>query len=309
MDQLDALRTFVAVAQRRSFAEAARGLHISPTAASRAVSELERTLGAVLLRRTTRSVMLTPEGGAYLERCRAALEELEDAARSLRGEDSEPRGRLIITAPVVFGRLHILPIVSGLLRAHRGLSVHLMLTDRVIRLAEEGIDVAVRIAHLADSALHAVKVAEVRVVLVASPAYLAERGMPSDAAALQAHDLIAFDSGLGAAEWRFGAEGRPVVRVEPRLLTNSIDATLEAALSGLGITRLYSYQTDAAVAAGRLVYLLPELEPQAVPVTLVFQANRRGTPNVRGFIAAAQSYFRTTQFAASPPASARDSAR
>src|SRR5215472_8885646 len=172
MDRFEALRTFVAVADNRSFAEAARRLRISPTAASRAITDLEESLGVTLLRRTTRSVGLTPEGAAYLERCRLALDELDDAARSLRGKNAQPRGALIVTAPVVFGRLHVLPIVTKLLRMHRQLDVHLVLIDRVIRLVEEGVDVAVRIGDLSDSSLHAVHVADVRRVLVASPAYL-----------------------------------------------------------------------------------------------------------------------------------------
>jgi len=179
MDRFEALKTFVAVADHRSFAEAARRLRISPTAASRAIADLEEALGVTLLRRTTRAVGLTPEGAAYLDRCRIALDELDDAERSLRGENAEPRGELIVTAPVVFGRMHILPIVTKLLRAHPQLDVHLILVDRVIRLVEEGIDVAVRIADLSDSSLHAIRVAEVRRVLVASPAYLAERGVPA----------------------------------------------------------------------------------------------------------------------------------
>ena len=188
MDRFEALRTFVAVADNRSFAEAARRLRISPTAASRAIGDLEDALGVTLLRRTTRSVGLTPEGAAYLERCRIALNELDNAERSLRGENAEPRGELIVTAPVVFGRMHILPIVTKLLRAHPQLDVHLILVDRVIRLVEEGIDVAVRIADLSDSSLHAIRVAEVRRVLVASPAYLAERGVPTQVPDLLKHD-------------------------------------------------------------------------------------------------------------------------
>src|SRR5215467_13791098 len=194
MDRFEALKTFVAVADHRSFAEAARRLRISPTAASRAIADLEEALGVTLLRRTTRAVGLTPEGAAYLDRCRIALDELDDAERSLRGEDAEPRGDLIVTAPVVFGRMHILPIVTRLLRAHPQLNVNLILVDRVIRLVEEGIDVAVRIADLSDSSLHVVRLAEVRRVLVASPTYLADRGVPSGVSELLKHNLIVFDT-------------------------------------------------------------------------------------------------------------------
>src|SRR5262252_2785870 len=210
MDRFQALRTFVAVANHRSFAEAARTLRISPTAASRAIADLEVALGVSLLRRTTRSVGLTPEGAAYLERCRIALDELDDAERSLRGENAEPRGELIVTAPVVFGRMHILPIVTKLLRAHPQLDVHLILVDRVIRLVEEGIDIAVRIADLSDSSLHAIRVAEVRRVLVASPAY--ERGVPTQVPDLLKHNLISFDSFALNSEWRFTESGRPAIR-------------------------------------------------------------------------------------------------
>jgi len=235
---------------------------------------------------------LTPEGVAYFDRCRAVLDELDDAARSLRGEDAEPRGALIVTAPVVFGRMHILPIVTGLLRAHPQLNVQLMLTDRIIRLAEEGIDVAVRIADLSDSALHAVRLMDVRRVLVASPAYLAERGTPAEVSHLHHHDLIAFDRFTPNGEWRFTQSGRPAIHCRPRLETDSVEAAIDAAIGGLGITRALCYQVDAHVRAGELCYILGEFEPPAMPVSLVFQANRRGSPNVRALIAAAQAHFR-----------------
>jgi DNA-binding transcriptional LysR family regulator len=292
MDRLDTLRAFVGVAQRRSFAEAARRLRISPSAASRAVADLERALGVALLRRTTRSVSLTREGELYLERCRAALDELDDAARLLRGEAAEPQGRLVVTAPVMFGRMHILPVVLGLLRAHPALQIELMLVDRVIRLADEGIDVAVRIAELPDSALHAVRVAQVCRVLVASPAYLARRGTPDEPASLRQHALIVNSGTMPAGEWRFGGARRAAIRPEPRLLTNSVEVGIDAALEGLGIARPLSYQVDAHVRAGRLVRLLPQFEPPPLPVSLVFQANRRGAAHVRALIDAAQQYFR-----------------
>ena len=294
MDRLDRLRLFVAVADQASFAEAARRMAVSPTAASRAVAALEAELGATLLRRTTRSVALTPEGAAYLERCRRALEDLEEAARTLRGEDAEPRGLLVVTAPVVFGRLHILPLLTGLLRAHPALEVRLTLSDRVVRLAEEGIDVAVRIADLPDSALHAVRVTEVRRILVASPAYLAARGAPQGIGDLAAHDLIAFDTFTRNGEWRFGRTGETTIRCRPRLTTNSVEAAVDAALDGLGMTRVLDYQVARHLAAGRLQRLLREHEPVAVPVSLVFQANRQRLPQVRALIAAARARFVAT---------------
>lgn len=291
MDQMQSLRTFVAVANKRSFVEAAHVLGISPTAASRNVAGLEDLLGVTLLRRTTRSVTLTPEGETYLDRCRHALEELDDAARAVRGDAAEPRGLLIVSAPVVFGRMHILPLVEQLLRAHAGLDVRLMLTDRVVRLVEEGVDVAVRIADLSDSALHAVRIAQVRRVLVASPKYLKSRGTPSTVDDLSAHDLVGFDNFTRNGEWRFGPSGGVAVKCEPRLTTNSVDAAIDAAVAGLGIARVLDYQVEHHVAAGRLRYLLVSQEPSPTPVNLVYQANRLRSPNARALIEAARRHF------------------
>lgn len=291
MDRLDMLRTFVAVADHASFAEAARRLRVSPTAASRAVAALELDLGTPLLRRTTRSVRLTDEGAAYLERCRAALTELDDAALALRGTGALPGGNLVVTAPVTFGRLHILPIATSLLRSHPQLDVELTLIDRIVRLVDEGIDVAVRIGDLSDSSLHALKVAEVRRVLVASPGYLAARGTPVTVPALHDHALISFTEIDRAHEWRFGATGKTAIRIEPRLTVNTADAAIAAAVDGMGIARVLSYQALEAVASGRLVTLLDEAAPPPAPVHLVYQANRRASVNVRAFIDAARAHF------------------
>ena len=291
MDRLDMLRTFVAVADHASFAAAARRMRISPTAASRAVATLEDSLGTVLLRRTTRSVRLTEEGAAYLQHCRAALGELDDAALALRGDKATPSGTLVLTAPVTFGRLRILPIVTMLLRANPGLKIELTLIDRVVRLVDEGVDVAVRIGDLSDSGLHALKVAEVRRVLVASPAYLAAHGTPANVPALHDHELLSFTEIDRAQEWRFGPSGKIAIRIEPRLTLNTADAAVRAATDGLGIVRLLSYQTLEAIAAGKLVTVFDELAPPPIPVHLVYQASRRASINVRALIDAARTYF------------------
>ena len=291
MDRLEMLRTFIAVADQASFAEAARRLRISPTAASRSVATLEQSLGTALLRRTTRSVRLTAEGAAYLERCRTALADLDEAALALRGDGATPGGTLVITAPVTFGRLHILPIVTALLREHPALKVELTLIDRVVRLVDEGIDVAVRIGDLSDSSLHALKVAEVKRVVVASPAYLAANGTPPSITALHDHSLIAFTELDRGQEWRFGPAGKPAIRIEPRLAANTADAAIAAAVDGAGIARVLSYQAMDAIASGSLVTLLDGFAPPAVPVHLVYQANRRASVNVRAFIGAARARF------------------
>lgn len=292
MDRLEMLRTFVAVADHASFTEAARRLHVSPTAASRAVAALEQSLGKPLLRRTTRSVRLTEDGATYLARCRVALADLDDAALALRGDGATPGGTLVITAPVTFGRLHILPVLTDLLRSYPALKAELTLIDRVVRLVEEGIDVAVRIGDLSDSSLHALKVAEVRRILVASPAYLAEHGSPANVPALHNHPLISFVELERSHEWRFGSAGKLAIRVEPRLTVNGADAAIEAAAEGLGIARVLSYQAMDAIASGRLVTLLDEQAPPPVPVHLVYQANRGASVNVRAFIEAARTRFK-----------------
>jgi DNA-binding transcriptional LysR family regulator len=291
MDRLEELRTFVAVADQASFAEAARRMRISPTAASRAVASLEASLGATLLQRTTRSVRLTEDGAAYLEHCRAALAELDDAALALRGDGATPGGTLVITAPVAFGRLHILPVAVRLLRTHGAIKVELTLIDRVVRLVDEGIDVAVRIGDLSDSSLHALKITEVRRVLVASPGYLALRGSPANVPALHDHALISFAELDRALEWRFGPGGKPAIRIEPRLIVNTADAVIAAAMDGMGIARVLSYQAIEAIAAGKLVTLLDDMSPPPIPVHLVYQANRRASVNVRAFIDAAREHF------------------
>lgn len=290
MDRLEILRIFVAVADHRSFAEAARKLRVSPTATSRAIAALEQSLGTALFYRTTRSVRLTEDGAAYLERCRTALTELDDAALALRGQDAAPRGLLVITAPVMFGRLHILPIITRLLRDNPMLNVQLTLADRVVRVVDEGIDVAVRIGDLPDSSLNAIKISEVQRLLVASPNYMAAHGVPDNIAALRHHNLISF-IGLDLAQtWRFGADDA-VVRIAPRLTLNSAEAAIAAAIAGAGIARILSYQALDAIAAGQLITIFDDLAPPPVPVHLVFQAHRRSTVNVRAFIDAARAYF------------------
>ncbi len=291
MDRLDMLRTFIAVADAASFSEAARRLRISATAASRAVTALEHALGAPLLRRTTRSVRLTEAGAIYLERCRLTLADLDAAASALRGDGATPAGALVVTAPVTFGRLHILPIVMQLLQSYPALNVELTLIDRVVRLVEEGIDVAVRIGDLPDSALRAVRVAEVRRILVASPAYLASRGMPDSIGALHGHDLIAFTELERSDEWRFGGAGKPAIRITPRLTVNTADAAIAAAAAGMGIARVLSYQAMDAIAAERIVTVLGAFAPPAVPVHLLYPAGRSAAVNVRAFLTAARTHF------------------
>ena len=290
MDQIRAMHAFVVVAGCGSFAEAARRLRLSTSAVSRAVAELEDALGVLLLTRTTRTVRLTERGTLYLESCHQILQACDAAAKQVRGEDADPRGTLTIAAPLVFGRLHVVPIVRKLLSMHPALDVRLILSDRNAHLAEEGIDAAIRIGDLADSSLIAFPLGHVAPVLVASPSYLAARGTPARASALGQHDLIAFEGTDGTNEWRFG-DGKSV-RVKPRLIVNSADAAMVAAEDGLGIAKLFSYQVEDKVRAGKLQLLLGERMPGTSPVSLVYSQRRLASANLKVFLDAARQAFR-----------------
>ena len=293
MDRLERLRAFQAVAEMSSFAEAARRLGISPVAASRAIAALEEELGVLLLRRTTRSVKLTEPGLDYLARSRRVLAELEDAASAVRGEDAEPRGQLVVTAPVVFGRLHVMPIVADLLKRFPQLDIRMILLDRRIRLVEEGVDVAIRIGDLPDSSLRAVPLSSVRRVLVASPKYLSRKGNPKTPADLVRHDLIAFDNFTPNSEWRIG---KHTVGVKSRLFTNNVDAAIDAAVHGLGVARLTSYQVSAQLKSGLLVSLLDNIGDETLPITLLYHADRQPSANVKAFIATAKKALAKSPF-------------
>ncbi len=272
MDRLDEWRTFIAVASRRSFVAAARALGRSPQAATRAVAALEGRLGTRLLHRTTRAVSLTGDGERILERARRALGEI-DLLESALDAERPLAGRLSVTAPALFGQLHVAPVVNELLRDHPGLDVRLILLDRVVSLAEEGIDVAVRIGALPDSSLRARAVSSVRSLVCASPAYLERRGVPRSPDDLVDHDCIAY---LGATaipdRWSFPSVGRRErsVAVHARLVVNTSQVAVEAAAAGLGIVRALSYQVAALVDGKKLKVVLEKFQPPPVPVQLLY---------------------------------------
>ncbi len=296
MDNLEAMRIFVSVATQGSFTEAARRMRLSPSAVTRSILQIEEKLGLLLFNRTTRSVQLTQRGQIYLEDCKQILEDVEMAERRVRGENAEPRGALRVIAPLLFGRLYVLPLVNRLLNEHPALSIHLELSDRNVHLVEEGVDVAVRVGELADSSLMAVKLGLATPVLVASPAYLQRHGAPASPAALSSHDIILFE-GIGATnEWSFGADGK-TVRVEPRLIVNSADAAIIAAEAGVGIARTLSYQVWDAVRAGRLNIVLQKFVPRPLPVSVAYHARRMASANVAAFVKAAREYFKANPLA------------
>ena len=257
---------------------------MSPPAVTRAIAALERHLGVPLLLRSTRSVALTGDGTVFLEQAREILMRLQEAEHAAMGGQAAPRGELYITAPVVFGRLHVLPVVADLLAAHPALSVRLQLLDRNIRLVEEGIDVAVRIGGLRDSSLRAVPIGAVRQIIVASPGYCGRRGRPVHPSELARHDIVAGDNIRTGTTWRFGSGLQ--IGVTPRLTVTSIDAQLAAVSAGLGIANVLTYQAARGLADGSLCTILDDHSPAPSPIHLLFDVSRARLPAVRLFIAA-----------------------
>lgn len=296
MDRIDTWTAFVAIAETRSFTAAGRRLGRSPAAMTRAVAALEERLGARLLNRTTRSVALTEAGTNALEVARRALagfDELEGVASAGR---QELRGRVAVTASVLFGRLHVLPVVQAFLRDHPGATIRLVLVDRVVSLVEEGFDVAVRLGRLPDSSLRAIRAGEVRRGVYASPKYLRARGTPRAPQELARHACVACSAVTPVPDrWTFEREGRSfVVPVTARLVVNTAEAAIDAALAGLGATCVLSYMVDAQVRAGRLERILGAFEPPAVPVHVVVPAGRFVGPIVRAFVDRAAESLRAT---------------
>ncbi len=291
MDRLKTLRTFICVAEQASFAEAGRRMNMSPTTVSRTIAALETSLGVQLLMRTTRSVRLTEEGSLFLERCRAGIVQIDQAVESVQGSRSEPSGTLTVTAPVMFGKMYVMPVVLELLRLHPQLQIRLILRDSLVRLVEEGIDIAVRIADLPDSSLHVVPVGEVRRVFSASPDYLARKGRPASLADLRHHDLIWVED-EGGPHRGWGLDEVRRAGGVPRLSVSHVDAAIAAAVAGLGVLRTLSYQVAGEIEAGRLEPLLRDDEAPALPVSLLFEGGRKHHPNVRAFIEAIKRYMK-----------------
>ena len=284
MDRLAAMRLFTVVAELGSLSAAGRRLGIPLASVSRNLAALEKDLGVRLITRTTRHSQLTKAGQDYRETVTRLLEELAVAEARLVGERSEPRGELAVTAPVAFGRLHVLPIVEAFLKRHTQVNVRLLLLDRPVDLIEEGLDVAVRIGVLPDSSLIGLRVGAVRYVICASPAYLKERGTPRSAADLGAHNCITFSALQQADRWVLHDGVKQTrVRVRSRLQVNTAEAAVDAAIAGLGITRVLSYQAAAALGDGSLRAVLPGSDMHEFPVTILHREERLALAKVRMF--------------------------
>ena len=259
MDRLHELEVFVAVADAGSFAKAGNRLRLSPPAVTRAISALEDRLGARVFNRTTRSLTITEVGQRFLESAKRVLNDLDTAEKEAIGETAVPHGHLTVTASVTFGRSALAPVVGDFLNQHPRISVSVLLLDRITNLVEEGIDLAVRIGPLPDSSLIAKRIGTVRRVLVASPAYLAQRGKPQTPADLRLHSMIAFTGLMPNREWRFldGRSGNSVSFM-PRLEINDAVSSIAAAETGEGITIALSYMVAERIKDGRLVTVLDE---------------------------------------------------
>lgn len=285
MDQVHLMNVFVAVGEEESFAAASRKLDLSPAAVTRAISALEEQLGVKLLLRTTRNVRLTEAGRRYLDDTRNILSSIAEANQMAAGVNAAPKGNLTVTAPVLFGKFFVMPCILRFLNDYPEVEVSALFLDRVVNLVDEGIDVAVRIGHLPDSSLKALRVGQVRRVLCAAPAYLAQHGVPQHPADLLRHTIIAASGISPRVEWKFGAVDDPtMVRLKPRLTVTSNDAAIDAVLSGMGICRLLSYQIADQLADGRVQIVLADFEEAPWPVHVLHRESKFGSSKVRNFI-------------------------
>ena len=284
MDRLQSLEVFIAVAEEGGFAGAARRLGLSAPSATRGVNALEARLGTRLFSRTTRQVHLTDVGETYLEEARHILGLLQSADDAAAGAATRPHGRLRITCPNEFGRIHVMPVVTGYLDTYPEVSADIVMIDRIVNIVEEGFDIAVRIGPLQSSGLTAVRIGQVRRVVCAAPAYLAEIGTPQTPQDLHDHRVISAGPVGPLPDWRFGGDRPATVCIASRLAVSNIAAGIEVACQGWGLCRALSYQVAPHVEAGTLRAVLEEYEPDPLPVHLVHVEGRRAAAKVRSFL-------------------------
>jgi len=279
------MTVFVAVAEEEGFAAAARRLRMSPPAVTRAVAMLEERLGVRLLTRTTRLVRTTDAGARYLEDARRILLDADVADEAAAGINATPRGHLAVTAPVLFGKIFVMPIVTAYQTSFTETTVSALFVDRVVNLVDEGLDVGIRIGSLPDSSLRAIRVGRVRRVVCAAPAYLKKHGTPKTPADLARHPIIAATSISAGPEWTFArGKEKTGVRLNPRILVNTNDGALEAARNGFGLTRLLSYQVAVELAAGTLKAVLTDFDDVSLPIHVIHREGRHGSAKVRSFV-------------------------
>jgi DNA-binding transcriptional LysR family regulator len=285
MDRFNELRVFVAVADHGGLARAASAIGSSAPAVTRTIAALEGRLGVRLFERTTRSLRLTEPGATFLDDARRLLTELDEAEQNMAGHAKVLSGQLTITASLTFGRAMLQPVILEFIDANPRINVSMLLFDRVVDLIDEGFDLAVRIANLPDSSLVSRQVGEVSRLLVASPAYLARRGIPATPDDLLLHTIIALPALMPNREWRYSKAGKPArISLPVRLEINDAHACIDAAERGKGITIALSYMVQEAIRDGRLVSVLPAFAQAPVPVNFVYAQRRLVMPKVRAFI-------------------------
>ena len=284
MDRFEAMSVLLAAVESGSLSAAGRRLGKPLTTVSRKLSELEAHLNIRLVNRGSRRLALTEAGRIYVAACKRILEEVREAERTAAGEYDSPKGDLIITAPMIFGRLYVVPIVAQFIKAYPGIKVELVLADRMLNLLEEPVDLALRVGKLPDSSLVAIRVGASRRVVCGSRTYFATHGTPRIPSELATHACVSFRGWVSPDTWIFRkGKSQVPVAIQSRLIVNTAEAALDAAIAGAGITCALSYQIDAAVRAGSLCIILREFEPAAVPVNLVYAASRHLPRKVRVF--------------------------
>lgn len=287
MDRYEAMALFVAVTERGSLSAASRALEVPLATLSRKVTDLESLLGARLLIRTTRKLTLTDAGVAYLAAARRILEQVEDAEREAAGEFSEPKGELVITAPMLFGKLHVLPVVADFLALFAQISIRLVLADRNVHLIDDHVDMAVRIGKLPDSTLVATRIGTMRTVICASSALLASHGTPNTPSDLLRFPSVVVDTPMPSSGWQFKAPDSSTtleIQPHPRLWLTTTEAAAQAAIRSVGVTRLFYYQVAEAIEAGTLQIILEAFEPEPAPVNLVHPSRGQMPLKMRRFL-------------------------
>jgi len=296
MDRLQCMRVVVKVADTGSFAQAARALHMSPPAVTRAIAYLEELTGARLFLRSTRSVKLTAPGSRYVEDCRRILADIDEAEASAGGSHATPSGLLTVTAPVLFGQIYVMPILTSFLTRHPAVTGRALLLDRVVNLMEEGIDVALRIGHLPDSGYSAIKVGSVRRVICGAPSYFENHPVPQVPADLAGHTIIANTGSSAPLDWRFAQRPEVGVTLHPRLFCNTNDASISTAISGWGLASALSYQVASAVGDGRLRIVLAGYEEPPVPIHVMHAEGRHVSAKTRAFVDFLVSELRANRY-------------
>lgn len=294
MNRFHLMSVYIAVVEAQGFAGGARKLHMSPPAVTRAVAALEDRLGIKLLNRTTRFVRMTEAGQKYYEDAKQIIALANEADDAALGIHAEPRGQLTVTASVLFGRLYVMPVIIEFLRRYPAMKVNALFVDRVVNMLEEGVDVAIRIAELPDSSYRAQRVGSARRVLCASPDYLDKHGVPQTPLDLRTHQVILARGLNPDDEIRFLRDGQAqTIKLLPILGVSDNDSAAQAAMAGMGITRLLTYQIAEPLQAGKLKIVLSDYESPPVPIHIMHREGRHSSAKVRSFVDLMASHLRT----------------